>query len=195
MAINNPRGFQPHRHLNGAMYPHTRRYPVSADNALHVGIAKGDPVRLIGGSAVKFTAMSAAQAVSKDVLGIVSQPLNSNERPFTHSQPTRGPFLPSSTAGFVDVIVDPQMTYLVQLDATASQTDIGQLVDVTAGGINTAAGISQMALRHASVTATTTFPFRIIGLADTELDGNFGVDQDVEVVIANHPFADGKGGT
>lgn len=192
MAANDPRGFVPSRHLHGLTSFRTQRFPVSADNALHVGIAKGDPVRLIGGSAVKWSAMSAAHAVPKSLVGVVAQCLDSNEKPFTHSQPTRGPFIPQSTAGYVDVYTDPGIVYAVQCDASVPAVNIGQLIDVTAAGINTAAGVSKMAVKFATITATSTFPFKIVGMAPVELGKADTANNDVEVIINTHTFGQSR---
>ena len=189
---NDPRGFVPSRHLHGLTSFRTQRFPVSADNALHVGIAKGDPVRLIGGYAVKWTAMSATHANVKALMGVVAQCLDSNEKPFTHSQPTRGPYIPSSTAGYVDVHTDPNIVFTVQCDASLPAGNIGQLIDVTAGGVNTAAGVSKMAVKFATVTVTATFPFKIIGMAPVELGKADTANNDVEVIINTHTFGQSR---
>ena len=136
--------------------------------------------------------MSATHAVSKDVLGVVAQCLDSNQKPFTHSQPTRGPFIPQSTAGFVDVHTDPYIVYAVQCDASLPAVNIGQLIDVTAGGVNTAAGVSKMAVKFATVTVTSTFPFKIIGMAPVELGTADTANNDVEVIINTPTFGTGR---
>ena len=194
---NNPSGFTPAGHLFGAVSFRTKRYPVSADNAKALGLAKGDAVALRGGYAVKLDAMGTS-GTPKPVLGVVAQPLNSSARPFTFAQPQGGPFLPGSTAGFVDVYIDPFIVYSVQCDASVPAVNIGQLIDVTAGGINTAAGTSKMAVKFATITATSTFPFKIIGYAPTDPNAvmETGVgeasNQDVHVIINQHAFGGNK---
>ena len=109
-----------------------------------------------------------------------------------------GPFLPASTAGFVEVNIDPLQTYLVNTDATVLSTLIGQYVYVTANTPNTAAGRSGMTIEVATGTntAAATVPFQVVEVGFNNLDKATGsglvqgeANQDVEVKITNHAFA------
>lgn len=189
MSTNNPRGFVEHRHLGGSMCPATRRFKVKADgdSGAHQKFP-GDPVALVSGQTVARIP-AAATAAGLPILGVVRAVYDSNGRPFTHSLPSGGNFIPASTAGFVDVNVDPNQVYLVNTDATVVSTLIGQYVDVTANTANTAAGRSGFSIEVATGTntAAATAPFQVIGIGPNNLDGIVGGEsnQDVEVVIVN----------
>ena len=201
MATNNPRGFVEFRNLHGNVNPSTRKYKVKA-NGVSGSHQKfpGDPVVLVSGQTVARIP-AAATAAALPVVGVIRSVLNSNGRPLTFNQPaTGGPFLPASTAGFVEVNTDPQQTYLVNTDATVVSTLIGQFVDVTANVPNTAAGRSGMTIEVATGTNTAkaTFsanpvPFQVIEVAPNNLDGIVGgeANQDVEVIIHYHSFGGG----
>lgn len=189
-SVRNPRGFVEYRHLGGAARPATRTYRVKADHG-HNQLFAGDPVVLVSGDCVIRTV--AGTTASLPILGVVRSVLNSNKRPFTHSAPSGGAFIPASTAGFAEVNIDPFQTYLVDCDATVVSTNVGQYVDITAGTPNTAAGRSGMSIKIASAVNTVsanTVPFQIVAIGDDNLDGLVGGEnnQDVEVIISNHVF-------
>lgn len=193
MSSNTPRGFVEHRNLHGTVSPKTQRFKVKADgvSGSHQKFP-GDPVVLVSGHAVARIP-AAATTASLPVIGVIRAVLNSDGRPMTHSLPSGGIFLAASTAGYVEVNTDPHQTYLVNTDATVVSTYIGQYVDVTANTPTTAAGRSGMTIEVATGTntAANTVPFQIIGIGANNLDGIVGGEnnQDVEVIIANHAWA------
>jgi hypothetical protein len=193
MSTNNPHGFTEHRHLGGSVCPATRWYKVKADGASgsHQKFP-GDPVVLVSGNSVARIAV-AATAAALPVVGVIRACFNSDKRPLTFNQPnTGGGFIPASTAGFVEVNVDPFQTYLVNTDATVVSTLIGQYADVTANTPSTAAGRSGFSIEVATGvnTAANTAPFQIISIGDDNLDGITGGEsnQNVEVRIMQHAF-------
>lgn len=194
MATDNPRGFVEHSHLSGAVCPATRHYRVKADGVSGTSQKfPGDPVVLLSGHSIAVLP-AAGTAAALPVLGVIRSVLNNDKRPFTFNQPdTGGPFLPASTAGWVEVNIDPHQTYLVNSDATVVSTHIGQFVDVTANSANTAAGRSGFSVELATGvnTAVNTTSFQIIGIGDNNLDGIIDGEsnQDVEVIISRHTFA------
>ncbi len=192
-AINNPHGFTEHRNLSGGSGPSSRWYQVKADGASgsHQKFP-GDPVVLVSGNSVARIA-AAATAASLPVLGVIRACFNGSKRPLTFNQPSvGGAFLPASTAGWVEVNVDPHQTYLVNTDATVVSTLIGQYVDITANTPTTAAGRSGMSIKVATGvnTAANTAPFQVIAIGDDNLDAIIGGEnnQDVEVRIMQHAF-------
>lgn len=194
MSTDNPRGFVEHSHLSGANSPATRLYRVKADG-VSGSFQKfpGDPVVLVSGHSVARLPV-AGTAAALPVLGVVRAVLNDDKRPLTFNQPSvGGPFLPASTAGWVEVNVDPHQTYLVNTDSSVLSTLIGQFVDVTANNPNTAAGRSGFSIEIATGTntATNSQSFQVIGIGDNNLDGIVDGDnnQDVEVIISRHIFA------
>lgn len=188
------RGFVPSRHLNGGSHFRSHRYPVNASAA--TGLFMGDPCYLSAGYVKPIT----TDDLNQKILGVIKACYASNQKPLTFSQPTRGPFLQASTAGWVDVYDDPGIVYRVQADATASQADVGKTVDVTAsGGGNTATGYSRMEIDISTASAASEGslnPFQIVGVAPNELDrvdgtpgvNGFGTNNDLEVVIFNGVF-------
>lgn len=191
-ARDNPRGFVEYKHLSGAVCPATRRYRVKADGLSGQGIKlAGQPVTLVSGNTVAIMS-SPASAGRTPVVGVIRHVLNSDGRPFTHNLPSNPPQIPASTAGFVEVNIDPHQTYLVSTDATVVSTLIGQFVDATVAAAGTAAGRSGFIVEVATGTNTAgaTTPFQVVDIADNNLDGIVGGEgnQDVEVKIANHVF-------
>ena len=194
--VQNPRGFVPSRHLTGGDHFRTSRYVVSANNPGR--LFKGDPVELGADGKVRVHQASAILG-ARGVLGVVNAIYDSNNRPLTHSLPGTGQFLETSTAGFLDVIDDPDVVFVINSDATGAHSDIGQFTRVTAGSANTAAGISGFSLKMVDVTASAVSnqQFRIIGVAPKEeaLIGNDYnqaysgiVDLDREVIISDHEW-------
>lgn len=188
MATNNPRGFVPVNSLDGRTDFSHRRYAVSANNPTAIFI--GDPVELNDGN-VRVIDTSGASAGERGILGIVRAVYDSNEKPLTHSLPTNGQFIDGSTAGFVDVVDDPEVLFLVNSDATASQSMIGQFVRATAGTPSSAAGRSGFSLRLADTTNTSVgHRFKIVSVGPNELisgrAGQFANNQDIVVQISDH---------
>lgn len=164
MATSAKKGFVPSRHLTGGSNaPRTKLY--EADGNRGHTLAVGDPVRLAAGYVVRQTN---ASADSTNYLGVVRAVYDSNKKPLTFSMPTRPPYLNTSVAGWVDVIDDPNMTYIVECATSVGPSDIGGAVWVDATVANSATGISQY-----TVTLTTAAggnpQWRIIGLAPTEI--------------------------
>lgn len=193
MSTNNPHGFTEHRNLIGAAGPSTRWYQVKADgkSGSHQKFP-GDPVVLVSGNSVARIAV-AATAAALPILGVIRACYTGAKRPLTFNQPSvGGPYIPASTAGWVEVNVDPYQTYLVNTNATVVSTLIGQYVDITANTPSTAAGKSGFSIKVATGvnTAANTAPFQVIAIGDDNLDGITGGEnnQNVEVRIMQHIF-------
>ncbi len=198
MSINSPRGLVEARNTGGRVSPITRlrRVKANGDSGAHQKFA-GDPVILVSGNTVARAPQTATTA-SIAIVGVIRAVLTNatfgkDARPRTFSQPDGGPFIPASTAGWVEVNEDPNQTYLVNSASTVTSTHIGQFIDISAGTPNTAAGRSgfNAALGTATNTALATVPYHIVGIADNNLDGIVGGEnnQDIEVRIANHAWA------
>lgn len=201
MATDDRQGFRPARHLGGGQI-RSKRYPVAGSGAFH-GVAIGHAVRFNPNGEGVFPVSGNVTPVTPG-LGVVVACYDSNNKPFTFSQPTRGPAIPpTATAtdptivGFVDVIDDPMVSYIVQADATVISNHIGQFVAVTAanGDYNTAAGTSRMQLQMSSVD-TSVKMFQIVGYAPDEQTalgtlmgagaGQGQTNSNVEVVFGVH---------
>lgn len=191
---NAPFGFAPVRNMAAGGDLPTRLYRVTATGNTQ-GLFIGDPVRF-NSSGLGVVRLSANALANTRCLGVVAQMFDENGRPLTFSQPTRGPFLPSGTAGWAEVYDSQQITFICQADASAAETLIGQYVSLTAtsNGGNTAAGTSiiQLAVGSADTSVKT---FQVLGVAPTESRGLGSVANntawgnasiDLEVRIALH---------
>lgn len=191
MATNNPRGFVPLRTLGSQSSFRTKRYSVSANNPTVLRV--GDPVVLHADGHIRRVDTSAVSAGEPGVLGIVQAGYTSTGRPFTHNLPGTPNAVPASTAGFVDVLDDPNITYLVNADSAANQAQIGQFVRVTAGPANTAAGISGFQIKMVDSTVSSVgSQFQIVGVGpneiidQTEAQALNTASQDLEIRISDH---------
>lgn len=216
----NPRGFLPYRNLAGKVDHSTRRYRTRALNVTPLFV--NDLVVLVSGATgsgvTSFRPAIDGTAAAAAPLGVVQGLYDSNKKPLVFSQPNKGPYLNAATDGYVDVIVDPHTTYLVNVNGTASAAMFGRfgVVDVTAMG--TATGISNMGLSittsNTNVVALTsannstpvdgTYPVLILGVAEfgndvdnNTLDASFkSAFGNVEVKLAAPVFGNGpKNGT
>lgn len=175
-AVNN--GFKPGRPY---MYDQCRTFNVSLNVSQQLGI--GDPVALANGLVVPATAGNNPDLPG---FGVVVGLLQSNGRPLTFSQPTRGPYLTSGMAGQAIVMSDPNMSYLVNYTGSAGNDVVGDLVEVTGMNIPVSGtGISQAAI-CAQASASTTLLFRVQSLAGNPVGNDFGVSRNMEVVWNRH---------
>jgi hypothetical protein len=187
-ALKAPFGFKPLRSLVGNFNPATRRYFLEGTGGR--GAFSGDVVTHTSGNNVSVIATSANNV--QTVLGVISQVLDTNQKPLVFSLPLRGPFLPGSTNGFADVFIDPSNTYWVATDATAPNTIVDAFVQVTAassGAANNAVGRSSFAIAITGASAATkslTHSWRVLGPAPEQRDYLVNADwtEGVEVVLA-----------
>jgi hypothetical protein len=179
MATSKRRGFVPSRHLTGGTgAPRSKLY--EAVETRSTPLAIGDAVTLDAAGAV--IALTNATADTARFLGVVRALYNTDKRPLTHNLPNTAAFLPTSVAGFVDVMDDPDMTFIVECDTSVGLSNIGQAVFIVVTAMNTAVGVSRM---HVTLTtvAGSPVPFRIIGLSPfDEVTGETGAANRVEVV-------------
>ena len=193
--VRDARGLIASRTLDGGRNFHIIDYRVSANN--NSVIMRGDLVVLDGGGDVQKV-RSLSTAVSPAPIGVVAYCLGAERRPLTFNQPTRGPYIQTSTDGYVGIYVDPDIIYNVQCDGTASRANVGQYIGVTAGIGNTAAGYSNTQVRFADVTATAVGHYlQVIGLSPDELadsyEGGAAGVRNLEVRISRHRFSDAIG--
>ncbi len=163
-TLQNVAGFIGARSLNGGATI-CQTYEVSAGAGSQFFI--GDAVSL------KTTGkVDPATAASTNICGIVQGIFKKNNAgqpaPLTFNLPSTGLFLSSGQTGFVSVVVDPNKTYLVTIDVTASVALIGSMAFVSAGTPVTAAGRSGYTIKKATSTSADG-QFLIVGLAPTDL--------------------------
>lgn len=193
MAVNSPRGFEASHAFHGGGSHRTRRYRVSADNAQ--AIFKGDLVSLNTAGGLTSWQLSDASALSAmdPVLGVVKALYDTNGKPLTFSQPTKGPYLDASTGGYADVYDDPEEIFIANASASASGEMIGKFAPVAFGANNSAAGISGWGVDLTVVaSAVGNTPLMVVGVA--EFDGfpdqiaGGATNNDVYVKIADHHY-------
>lgn len=192
---NAPFGLRPVRNAAAGGDIPTRMYRVTTTGNTF-GIFIGDPVRF-NPNGLGVIRLSANVAPNTRCLGVVAQLFDNNGRPLTFNQPTRGPFLPASTAGWAAVYDQQNITFICQVDASAAESMVGQYVTLTAAnnGGNTAAGTSIMQISQASVD-TSVKTFQVVGISPTEAQGlgrfanaagwGAATNIDLEVRIALH---------
>lgn len=188
----NQRGFVPCRKLGGGPAI-TKTIPVSAstNEAYFIGDA------VIAGTSGKVRPLKATTPLATRPLGVIIGLLDSNGKPLTHSQPTRGPYLTSGAAGYALVNCDPNQTYTAELGG--NYTDAARFggVKVSAGAPNTSVGLSGQGL-DATIITTADAQFRILGLSPEQLVSNPNIaavgsaaSAIVEVMIVNPTLGGG----
>lgn len=184
-AVRAPFGFKPSRSRSGVFNPATRRYQQSAGGTRP--IFPGDAVTLVSGLAVLVA------TTAQDVLGVVAQCLDSNQKPLVFSQPANGPILFATDAGFVDVYSDNNNIYWAATDVTANALSVGTWVQVSAlssTNANNRSGRCPVGIQVAdtSVTASGTRHWKIVGPSPMQRDYLTQADwvEGVEVVWSNH---------
>ncbi len=143
------------------------------DGGLSTAIFAGDVMDLDSDGERVFVAAAGTDA---SVIGVCTGTYDSDRVP--------NQYLAASTAGYVDVCIDPYAIYEAQVDdyRTGStgleETYCNNNADHTAGGGTTLTGMSGHTL-DASTPGTGTAQFRIIGLVDRE--GNAWGDRYVDL--------------
>lgn len=161
---NSPFGLKPVKHISGAPWNGqtlTCWIPTTYGTALYVG----DPVVLAGSASTDGyypTVGIATAGAGNPILGAIVDldPLPTNLSKIYWAA--------SDTPGrIVRVCCDPTVLYEVQADVTAvaTYTDVGALANLSAGsGGSTATGLSGWVLATTSMTTTSTYQVRIMGL-------------------------------
>ena len=185
MATSNRKGFVPSRHLTGGSgAPRTTLY--QAIEARAHALAPGDPVVLSATGAVER--LTNATADVSRYLGVVRACYDSNKRPLTHNLPTQAAYLPTSVPGYVDVVDDPDMTFIVECETSIGLSDIGQPVWVVATAPNAATGVSRYHVTRTSVDGSPVL-FRVMRISPfDEAKGESGAGNRVEVAVVNGVF-------
>lgn len=183
-SISAPRGLVPVRNMGGNNAGTLKRYHVSANNPQPIW--QGVPVYLAGNGNVR--ARVTGTVASFNVLGVAQAFEDANGKPLMFQAPTRGPYLPSSTEGYVHINDNPFQVYSIETETTATRAMIGAFADVT-GVITgvTGTGISRVKLKTSdtSVTGGTGLAFKIVGLSPFNFSRQHEGFTEVEVVIVN----------
>lgn len=147
-------------------------------------IYQGDLVTIYDGYLVKFLPASHTAAV-----GVFNGCQYIDP---TTGKPTWKNYYPGSvniTSGAIiaDVIDDPNQLFLIQVDESVAQTQIGMNADVVGTGGSTTTGVSSMELDSSTIAKTAALNLKIVGLYD--VPGNsFGTNAVVVVKINEHLY-------
>ena len=85
------------------------------------------------------------------------------------------------------MIDDPSQLFIIQVDESVAQTDIGKNADIVGTGGSTTTGVSSMELDSSTIAKTAALNLKIVGLWD--VPGNtFGTNAVVVVKINEHLY-------
>ena len=147
-------------------------------------IYQGDLVTVYDGYLVKF-----APATHTAAVGVFN---GCNYIDPTTGKPTWKNFYPGSiniTQGKIiaDVIDDPSQLFIIQVDESVAQTQVGMNADVVGTGGSTTTGVSTMELDSSTIAKTAALNLKIVGLWD--VPGNaYGTNAVVVVKINEHLY-------
>jgi hypothetical protein len=175
-------GLRPIGNLSGTGAQKQYGYEI-ADNQSGA-IYQGDLVTVFDGYLVKF-----APATHTAAVGVFNGCQYIDP---TTGKPTFKNFYPGSvniTAGSIvaDVIDDPSQLFLIQVDESVAQTQVGFNADVVGTGGSTTTGVSTMELDSSTIAKTAALNLKIVGLWNTP--GNaLGTNAVVVVKINEHMY-------
>jgi hypothetical protein len=180
--VDKPFGLRPIGNLSATGAQKQYGYLI-ADNQSGA-IYQGDLVTVYDGYLVKF-----APATHTAAVGVFN---GCNYIDPTTGKPTWKNYYPGSvniTQGEItaDVLDDPNQLFIVQVDESVAQTDIGKNADVVGTGGSTTTGVSSMELDSSTIAKTAALNLKIVGLWD--VPGNeFGTNAVVVVKINEHLY-------
>ena len=147
-------------------------------------IYQGDLVTIVDGYIVKFLPATHAAA-----LGVFN---GCNYTDPSSGKPTWKNYYPGSvniTSGKItaDVMDDPSQLFLIQVDGSFTQANIGKNADVIGTGGSTITGVSTMELNSSTIADTAALNLKIVGLWN--VPGNeVGTNAVVVVKINEHLY-------
>ena len=180
--VDKPFGLRPLGNLSATGSQKQYGYEI-ADNQAGA-IYQGDLVTVYDGYLVKF-----APATHTAAVGVFN---GCNYIDPSSGKPTWKNYYPGSvniTAGKIqaDVIDDPSQLFIIQVDESVAQTDVGKNADVVGTGGSTTTGVSSMELDSSTIAKTAALNLKIVGLWD--VPGNeFGTNAVVVVKINEHLY-------
>ena len=185
--VDNPSGFAPVRHIDGAPYNgQANRYAILAAN--NTATFVGDLV-IIGGSATAdgVPSVTQAAATNTNIAGaIVGFEIDPTDLTLLYRL--------ASTLRYALVCDSPWILYEVQEDSDAGALtvdEVGENCDIIVGSGNTTSGISAMEIDSSTHTASTA-QIRVIRLVPRE-DNAVGTNAKWEVLINEHCYKSTSG--
>ena len=181
--VNKPFGLRPVGNLSatGAQ----KQYGYQIEAGYGTAIYQGDLVVVYDGYIIKYDA--ATHAAPTGVFNGVQY-----NDPTRADKPTWKNYYPGSvniTQGKIiaDVIDDPSQLFIVQVDESVAQADVGKNADVVGTGGSTTTGVSTMELDSSTIAKTAALNLKIVGLWD--VPGNaYGTNAVVVVKINEHLY-------
>jgi hypothetical protein len=180
--VDKPFGLRPLGNLSATGSQKQYGYEI-ADSQAGV-IYQGDLVTVYDGYVVKF-----APATHTAALGVFNGCFYIDP---TTGKPTWKNYYPGSvniTQGKIvaDVIDDPSQLFIIQVDESVAQTQVGMNADVVGTGGSTTTGVSSMELDSSTIDKAAALNLKIVGLWD--VPGNsFGTNAVVVVKINEHLY-------
>jgi hypothetical protein len=180
--VDKPFGLRPLGNLSATGSQKQYGYEI-ADNQSGA-IYQGDLVTVYDGYLVKFLPATHTAAV-----GVFN---GCNYIDPSSGKPTWKNFYPGSvniTAGKIqaDVIDDPSQLFIIQVDESVAQTQIGMNADVVGSTGSNTTGVSAMELDSSTIAKAAALNLKIVGLWD--VPGNeFGTNAVVVVKINEHLY-------
>lgn len=180
--VDKPFGLRPLGNLSATGGQKQYGYEI-ADNQSGA-IYQGDLVTVYDGYLIKFAPASHTAAV-----GVFN---GCNYIDPSSGKPTWKNYYPGSvniTSGKIiaDVIDDPSQLFIIQVDESVAQTDIGMNADVVGTGGSTTTGVSSMELDSSTIAKTAALNLKIVGLWDVP-NNAFGTNAVVVVKINEHLY-------
>jgi hypothetical protein len=180
--VDKPFGLRPLGNLSATGSQKQYGYEI-ADNQSGA-IYQGDLVTVYDGYLVKF-----APATHTAAIGVFN---GCNYIDPSSGKPTWKNYYPGSvniTSGKIiaDVIDDPSQLFIIQVDESVAQTQVGFNADVVGTGGSTTTGVSSMELDSSTIAKAAALNLKIVGLWD--VPGNeFGTNAVVVVKINEHLY-------
>jgi hypothetical protein len=180
--VDKPFGLRPLGNLSGT--GSQKQYGYEIADSQSGAIYQGDLVTVYDGYLVKFLPATHTAAV-----GVFN---GCNYIDPTTGKPTWKNYYPGSvniTQGKIvaDVIDDPSQLFIIQVDESVAQTQVGMNADVVGTGGSTTTGVSSMELDSSTIDKAAALNLKIVGLWD--VPGNeFGTNAVVVVKINEHLY-------
>ena len=180
--VDKPFGLRPLGNLSATGGQKQYGYEI-ADNQSGA-IYQGDLVTVYDGYLVKF-----APATHSAAVGVFN---GCNYIDPSSGKPTWKNYYPGSvniTSGKIiaDVIDDPSQLFIIQVDESVAQANIGMNADVVGTGGSTTTGVSSMELDSSTIAKTAALNLKIVGLWDVP-NNAFGTNAVVVVKINEHLY-------
>lgn len=166
--VANISGFVLDKNINGGFMPSSITCATASGDS--VAIAKGDIVKLVGGSDVRGRPIVAQIAAGSATVGQTPFGVVTGVQPLLNTLYNN--YRLASTTTQLKVCVDPNALYSCNVaGAGLTTSSVGETANVVVGSISTVFGKSAMQLDSADTSGSSaTLPLRIMGILDNPLN-------------------------